>query len=179
MPNWCDNVMTISHSDPAMLEKAEAAWNSGGFLGFFIPCPQELIDTRAGSYGAGTPEQLNLEAQIKHNISAYGFANWYDWRVANWGTKWDIGLDSDLDNRAKIDNGSFTVSFCSAWSPPEAAYEKLEMMGFEIKAYYYEPGMGFCGEYTPDSIDSYSTSDPPEHLDEMFGISETNKNFEE
>ena len=45
MPNWCNNTMTITHSNPALIEKALDAWNSGQFLQTLIPCQKDLIDT--------------------------------------------------------------------------------------------------------------------------------------
>ena len=36
MPNWCNNSLIISHPDPAIMEKAAAAWNKGEFLATFV-----------------------------------------------------------------------------------------------------------------------------------------------
>jgi hypothetical protein len=78
-----------------------------------------------------------------------GFTNWYDWSVANWGTKWDIE-DEGLEF---TDNGDGTSSisghFESAWAPPIEAYNKFldDMDGCSIEATYHEPGMDFLGEY--------------------------------
>lgn len=142
MPNWCSNTMTLSHPDPAMLEKAAAAWDSGKFLETMIPCPTETTD-------------------------------WYGWRLANWGTKWDIGKESELSNAAEIEGQSFSVSFCSAWSPPTFAYQKLEEMGYAVIAYYFEPGMDFCGKYA-HGVDEYCRVDErTEEIDEAMGISES------
>lgn len=142
MPNWCNNTMTISHPDPAMMEKAAAAWNSGDFLSVMVPRPPEMTD-------------------------------WYSWCLANWGTKWDIGRDSALDNDAIIEGNSFTVRFDSAWSPPIFAYQKLEEMGYIVIAYYFEPGMDFCGKYA-HGVDEYCRVDErTEEIDEAMGISES------
>ena len=85
------------------------------------------------------------EAQQNLNLKYFGHKNWYDWKVANWGTKWDVGAEGN--ETVDLDGNTFGVGFCSAWSPPTSAYEKLAEMGFYIKAYYYEPGMGFCGRW--------------------------------
>jgi len=43
--------------------------------------------------------------------------------------------------------GWLTMTFETAWGPPQGIYEKLEEQGYEVTAYYYEPGSGFCGKY--------------------------------
>lgn len=177
MPNWCNNTVEISHEDPAMIERARKAFNEGALLMEFIPTPKELIDTVAGFPGEDLREAH--EAQEKANIEKYGYRNWYDWNVANWGTKWDIGADGQP---AIVQSpNSLTLNFDSAWAPPVNAYEQLKDMGFTILAYYYEPGMGFAGKWDDGYDDYYElggmNSDDiadtiPDDLDECFCISE-------
>ena len=69
---------------------------------------------------------------------------WYNWRVQNWGTKWDC-YDLTIDE-CDMPNG-FEASFNTAWSPPEeicnALKEKFE--GMSISWFYDEPGMEVAG----------------------------------
>lgn len=132
MPNWCRNDVTISHEDPAMIQRMANAKDK--VLQEFYPCPQELLDTVS-------PAPADV---AKANIEKYGAPDWYDWCVNNWGTKWDIGFD-DLD--VMEDGKTLTASFCSAWSPPIGAYHKLKELGFVINAFYVETGVGFAGEW--------------------------------
>ena len=46
MPNWCNNELTISHHDKAMIDRAVKAWNTGKFLDEFIPVPFDLKEDR-------------------------------------------------------------------------------------------------------------------------------------
>ena len=185
MPNWCNNGITLRHADPAMIDRVIKGQE--GLLMEFLPCPQELTDTTAGSFG-DTEKQRLLEAQEAANVAKYGYKNWYDWQVANWGTKWDVNLDSI----ERVDPNTVTASFESAWSPPVDAYVKLCALGFEIEAMYYEPGMCFVGKFTGDENDY--TDDYYEYngessatvreaigaeLDDYFGISEELANYEE
>ena len=183
MPNWCNNDLMIQHMDRAMMEKARDGFNRvggvNGMLSALIPCPEPLRDTMAGSYGRH--DQLSnyrsdlLEFQEKLNLKYFGHKNWYDWCIAEWGTKWDIGRASEHDPLVEIDDGDWptmTLSFESAWSPPIQAYEKLEAMGFIITAQYFEPGCGFCGEWKNGEDYEYPLEKAPRHLDEMYGISE-------
>lgn len=177
MPNWCNNTVEISHEDPTMIERVREAFNKGALLMEFFPTPKELLDTVAGFPGEELREAH--EAQEKANIEKYGFKNWYDWNVANWGTKWDIGADGQP--AIPQDANSLTLNFDSAWAPPCQAYEQLKELGFKILAYYYEPGMGFAGKWE-DGFDDYyelggMNSDEiaatlPDDLDECFAISE-------
>ena len=182
MPNWCNNSVVLKHQDPAMIERARKAFNGEGLLQEFIPVPQELIDTVSGSMGEDKREAH--EAQQKANVEKYGYANWYDFCVSEWGTKWEIGADG---NPAQDIPGGLMLGFDSAWSPPIAAYEKLLEMGFEIEAMYYESGMAFAGVwdnghddyYEYGGLDSKGIAETlPAELDEAFGISESAAEWE-
>ena len=73
----------------------------------------------------------------------------YDYGVANatWNTKWDVhDVEVNLFEDGKTSN--LHLGFDSAWSPPTGAYDVgSERLGISIEASYYEPGMGFIGEY--------------------------------
>lgn len=150
MPNWCSNYATFEHEDEEMLQQLVDAYNRGGTMQELWPCPQELRDTTAGSVGNGE-EQKALEKKQQENRDKYGDAHWYDWCVNHWGTKWDFGYDHHAGRtKAKIkekDGRKFVkLGFDTAWSPPLGFYEYLhEHYGFRVKAYYFEPGMGFAG----------------------------------
>jgi hypothetical protein len=156
-----------------MIERVRKAFNEGALLQEFIPVPQELKDAVA-----------NFEVN-EAMVAKYGYSNWYDFCVANWGTKWDVGADGQpaIDN----DTNTLCLNFDSAWAPPTVAYEQLVEMGFKILAYYYEPGMCFCGKWEDGDDDYYEygdmTSDEvaatiPDDLDECFGISESMAEWE-
>ena len=68
--------------------------------------------------------------------------DWYSHNITEWGTKWDIGAPDGIND---IRDNSIVLYFDSAWSPPTKAYKRLQEMGFEIEAMYYEPGIAFCG----------------------------------
>ena len=182
MPNWCNNSVEIYHADPAMIERVRKGFNDGGLLSELLPCPQELTETVSGSMGED--KRAEHEAQQAANVEKYGYANWYDFCVNEWGTKWDVGADG---NPAQDIPGGLMLGFESAWSPPIAAYEKLTEMGFTIRAMYYEPGMAFAGIWEEGSddyydyggLDSAGIADTlPVELDEAFGISESAAEWE-
>jgi hypothetical protein len=189
MPNWCNNTIYISHDDAAMMKKFQKAWNEGHVMSNFIPIPQELKDTVAGFCGKDTPEQLELEKKEASNLAKYGYKNWYDYAVREWGTKWDFGNDDQSSGEIDDDqlSGEVIVTFCSAWSPPIGGYEKLAELGFYIKALYFEPGMNFCGIWDDRSDEFYDIEgnsewvmqNIPDLIDLEFGISESMAEWEE
>ena len=183
MPNWCSNTLTLEHDDPAMIRRAKDALDRGEFLNEFIPVPEELKETMAGSYGDDEKQQA-LEAQTRRNVEKYGYGNWYDYCVGEWGTKWDVGGDGCTDIHP--DGQSLFTSFDSAWSPPVNAYARLEAQGFRVSAMFYESGMAFAGSYEDGNCDDFSlegmTADEIEQdyaeINDAFGIAESMREWE-
>jgi hypothetical protein len=155
-----------------MIERAAKALQVGQFLQEFIPCPAELLEAVANFT---TNEAL---------VAKHGYSSWYDFNIANWGTKWDVSAD----NVEIQDPNTLTAGFDSAWAPPTNAYERLVDLGFEVEAFYYEPGMQYVGKWA-DGIDEYyelggedSTTvraSIGEELDDYFCISESMAEWEE
>jgi len=117
MPNWCENRIKISHNDVAMMNKVRHAINNGQLCETFSPMPEHL---RSGE-------------------------GWYEWRIENWGIKWDI---CDPYSFAVFNDGlSGEAGFMTPWGPPIQILQKLEAMGYEVECAYLEGGMGFCGVY--------------------------------
>ena len=182
MPNWCNNSVEIYHTDPAMIERVRTAFNKGALLQEFIPVPEDLHIV-AGS--VPVEQEAAHKAKEQANRDTHGYANWYDFCVNEWGTKWDIGADG---NPAQDIPGGLMLGFESAWAPPIGAYEKLTEQGFRIRAMYYEPGMAFAGIWEEGSDDYYDYSGLdsagiaealPVELDEAFGISESAAEWEQ
>jgi len=184
MPNWCNNNVTLSHSDEKKISGLVEELNKErpSIFNHLYPMPEELSNTVSGHL-TDSEEQAKLEAQMSSNLEKYGYSSWYDWCVHEWGTKWDAEVYSWDEN-----DGSVTMQFDTAWSPPAALYDKLIEEGWSVTATYYEPGMGFVGEYidgednyyefttaTADTIDEFI----PEHLDEEYGISDSMREQEE
>lgn len=174
MPNWCGNTLTLSHDDPEMIVRATKAFEEGRLLEEFIPVP-------AGLKGTTSPNRDGTAEELK---AKYGYADWYDFCVNEWGTKWDVGDSQGIQDVDKLD---LIVYFDSAWAPPIAAYEKLEDLGFRVYATYYEPGCAFAGIYDECGDNCYNLSEMssdevrdelPSELDDAFGISESMAEYE-
>jgi hypothetical protein len=189
MPNWCNNTLELQHRDPAMIERAKAAMIRGEFLHEFIPVPLCLTETIAGSHGDPVL-QAALKQSEQDNLNAYNYKNWYDFCVAEWGTKWDVG-GNDYGTPTITEDGKMIAGFDSAWAPPTNAMERLVEMGFTVKLYYYEPGMCFAGVWEGDehgfNDDYYEYGDMnsdevaealPAELNDMFCISDSMAEYE-
>ena len=119
MPNWCNNKATfISVTDEAkellkqFKEYLDSAPEEPKFFGWFYPMPEDQAE------------------------------NWYRWNIDNWGTKWNVDKDQDLN----FDNED-TICFDTAWSPPipviAALAAKFPDLKFTLR--YFEGGNFFGG----------------------------------
>ena len=68
---------------------------------------------------------------------------WYNWNLANWGTKWEVA-QVECDH---FEPTSFECEFETAWSPPEEIYYALrkQFPDVDISWFYDEPGMQVAG----------------------------------
>ena len=185
MPNYCNNNIVITGPN-SVIDKIEKIANGdkGDLLQYFYPMPKALQDTTAPLQKDATKEE---KAKAKENLKKYGYDNWYDWRVENWGTKWDI-MEFYNINRKEIgeDESEISLGFDTAWAPALGAYEKFldKNSNCSLKAYYYEPGCDFMGEWD-NGMDScfevakYGLDDDfwkqgiGSTLDDYFGITES------
>lgn len=87
------------------------------------------------------------------NKQKYGVTSWYDWRIKNWGTKWNAyGYEGGVQFDGK------SLRFQTAWSPPEPIIAKLAEMypDLDFTHQWADEDIGYnCGEVeyhngTPD-----------------------------
>ena len=144
MPNWCNNVLQLTHNDSEMIKRASSAFSQGRLFDEFIPVPSLLKETS---------EENNLN-HSNMLLEKTGYHSWYEFCTTEWGTKWDVGgEDCPVE---ELSQKVISLVFDSAWSPPIEAYQKLtDLCGFTIEAQYYESGMAFCGTWTSDGDDIY------------------------
>ena len=191
MPNWCDNQITITGPN-SVIDKIEKIVNDesnnieNGLLQFFHPMPKELMETEKSS----DDKKMNKQPFVD------GVNNWYDWRVNNWGTKWELcefyGVDRQYLTEQSEGESTISFSFSSAWAPPIGAYEKFleNNSNCFIRAYYYEGGCDFMGLWEDGVDDCYQPSDYKSTddfwqdgigstLDDIFNITESMAEYEE
>jgi hypothetical protein len=140
MPNHVTNILTVNGiNDEAIID---SLFNEENEIDFntFAPMPKELLrvmsPVRIVTEEARNVEIAEYELRVLNceptfigesfsitqemsddYINRFGANNWYDWAMANWGTKWG-GYDAERVNPD-------TVKFLTAWSTPFKAIEKL------------------------------------------------------
>lgn len=193
MPNWCSNTLTISHEDKTMMKRVVKGYNNNSLLDEFIPIPLELKEASMSMEKLMKERNWEYKKELDKvveelNRKYFGYKDWYDFCVAKWGTKWDIGRGDGYDKLTMKDikNNTLKIGFDSAWSPPIGAYEKLSDMGFDIRALYYEGGCGFCGIWDNGEDECYDINGDsswvelniPKEIDDEFAISENMAEWE-
>lgn len=134
MPNWTFNKLRIDGDKESIAKfRKQAKIKGKTYLSFnnFVSLPKELKDTQSPPNIVSEKDYPKRVAEAKKNklelglpitkkqqkkfIKKFGFDNWYNWQVANWGTKWDA---CNVEFLKKNDSEILRYSFDTAWSPP-------------------------------------------------------------
>lgn len=74
---------------------------------------------------------------------------WYDWRLQNWGTKWDLSEEEQREVADQLisESADFQATFMTAGSPPIEAIAALSEMfpNDQFTLDYFESGCWFAG----------------------------------
>ena len=170
MPNWCQNTFEVFGPNEDVrrftydIHSGEGRGYAGPTLSFerHLPTPPEMLEPTG---------------------SATGLPEWYNWRVLNWGTKWDASeVEKVLDQPDYVAGMALvTYSFVTAWSPPLEWLKRVlvQYPTLAAKLCYREEGMGFEGYmaiYNGQVVDEdeweYRSYPGPE-VDELAGLFET------
>ena len=134
MPNHVTNVISFSGDKSrisAMLKEIQNNEHGIGSVDFekILPMPDTVYN---GSLGIRERE-------------LYGENNWYDWRIGNWGTKWN---SYGYTENTTFQDGK--IKFLTAWSAPHPILQKLSEMFPDVKMEHEwadeDVGMN-CGRY--------------------------------
>lgn len=172
MPNYVKNILSFDGDPDRVGRLFSAIQGENGPMDFnkLIPMPAEL-EIEAGSrttagfkkymaflavtglhtemepaYLAAHPEidreEWDLGKQAFHNLQNFGCPTWYEWRIQNWGTKWNASSAEVSDGR---------LSFLTAWNAPKPIMEKLSEMFPTVSIHHAwaDEDIGHnCGERT-------------------------------
>jgi hypothetical protein len=125
MPNWCTNEVDIIGNPETIKDITEIVKSNPQKIfqmNDFVPMPKELEGTQ----------------------SPGDEPNWYDWRISNWGTKWDLGEET----QPVFEPTRIGLGFDTAWSPNCDFWTTFSenYPSLRISHKYYEEGMGFIGQ---------------------------------
>lgn len=146
MPNWNSNALSVkgNKKDIAALAKfVKGKDNDGNEMPFdfekVLPTPPELLQYQS---------PMTDEAKAKEFMDKYGAEDWYNWRVKNWGTKWNLDSEITFDVGDKF----IDFSFDTAWSPPVGIIKELarKFPKLTFSLTYCEPGNTFAGVFTAE-----------------------------
>lgn len=140
MPNYCENTFKIKGSiceiDRFLEENVTAS------VGMLLEKTKYTIDLSL---------DFNKILPTPSDDELGEVDGWYDWRIENWGTKWNV-CDTFCFSINKIDDdlAELTTVFNTAWTPPTKIYdhlfEKYKDTSLEFYVDYYEGGCAFAGE---------------------------------
>lgn len=194
MPNHVKNIVAISGDKESVKRfKEQVMYQVEGEDGklpisfqTIVPMPEELnIESGSRSYiaqdyaradeqgkAAILAERKVTEEQLKpwlDNLSKYGSATWYEWRIARWGTKWDAyeqEVEDETDTMVRL-------TFWTAWSTPSEVMQALsaKFPTLEISVDYADEDMGSnCGSYRcEDGCIDYTETGDYEFACEVWG----------
>ena len=134
MPNWCYNSLKVKGDKEKVKEfmsKAILITGEGQdkevkeiSLMALYPTPQRLLDAKCPS---------DDDAMKANLIGEYGYADWYAWRLAKWGTKWDLASPALSDSKETNKTLKVVYRFDTAWSPPTAVLKALSVCFPEVR----------------------------------------------
>ena len=183
MPNHTSNLLTISGDENIVKEIRQWIEGEDEQRGFdfnkVILMPSELrgsgsptrIMTEEEIFVEQKQREQDLEAnpelkgiwgtevgitqkEYDRRMEQYGAANWYDWSLQHWGTKWnayDVKIDEFNINE---------IRFSTAWTPPCPVIKKMSELYPEVnfRLEYADEGGSFLG---------YSVFEKGELIDEL------------
>ena len=171
MPNHCHNRVSFYGDSESDIQKLHDIFSkglenddevdTGTVFGHFIPEPDwstiPLHETDVKEYSFSNPrgevgecpkmiidKERPFRSGLRFESTDVMDDRWYNWRVQNWGTKWDC-YDLSIDD-CDMPHG-FTASFNTAWSPPEEVCNAIrdQFDDLSMSWFYDEPGCEIAG----------------------------------
>ena len=158
MPNHCYQSVYLA-GNPKEIDRLYKAVKEERLLDEVIPQPKDMFHGLLGDEERKMCEDKKIP-------------NWYDWRLENWDTKWDICDVQITDEIAPLpssDKFYFNFSCWTAWSPPVPVWNKLHEQGIEFNVDFYDEGAAFEGEYKDGQYKDWEPEfDDEDDFDEWY-----------
>lgn len=136
MPNWVTTKCTVSGPAADIEAIRDQMLNTGSngkpFFDFerIIPMPDNIFK------GAMTLDEQRATAGL----------NWYDWSIANWGTKWNSCDYEEVESAP----GLWVFRMDTAWAFPKPVFSALAKKYSSVlfNVAYFDEGWNFAGRGT-------------------------------
>lgn len=123
MPNWVYNTVTVTATDPGLLDRIEHE----------LAAPED----------PDGPTVLSFQKLVPRPEAAND--DWYNWNINHWGTKWDACQATS----GRTSPTELVFSFNTAWSPPAPVIQALtERYPAVTIGFRWEEEQGYGGELT-------------------------------
>ena len=148
MPNWCYNRVT-AYGNEEKLKEIEKIFESKTPFNDIFPMPDWKNTPNENGELPVLHQEFNKNGDLFYET--YNFPDcknddrWYMWCVDNWDTKWEASeIEFECD-----DSEILTVTFDTAWSPPEGVMTKLreKFPDVSFQCFFDEPGCDVAGYY--------------------------------
>ena len=146
MPNWCRNEVSIHGEEQEVAKFVDECFtevDNQQVLDFdkVLPEPDYDKPKKDGTHNDGVQTKLN---------APYEHPDWYTWRNANWGTKWNLvpAKGGSVDGYSvDITKDYINLTFDTAWSPPDGIYDAIgdRYPTLDVNWFYREDGMQMSG----------------------------------
>ena len=151
MPNWCDNTVEVVGAKEVLEQILTKSKDENQPFSFqqLVPQPEELEGTKHHGKKATANDEQEWANALAGNRK-YVYTDWYNWRLANWGTKWDLDFDTtQISKIVPTTDGKqfkFEIGYSTAWSPALSFWQNLsEQYPIKVKNLYAEEGVGYFG----------------------------------
>jgi hypothetical protein len=105
-------------------------------------------------------------------IAQTGYANWHDWSITNWGTKWNAYDYEPVEDHARFE---FTIN--TAWCAPTPVYDQLAKQFPDLTlnlAWYDEGGMhagqGIMSRFDASQSEDFYTEPNDKIFERVYGV---------
>lgn len=123
MPNYCFTQLEVTGPEKDIKRFCDGLNNNItegnlSILSTYHPRPVDLDVTCYFIVPEGIDDRAAIEATYASNIEKYGHSTWYDWNIANYGSKWADSFSSYEINPHHLSGLSYVrLEFQTAWSP--------------------------------------------------------------
>lgn len=132
MPNWCENTLQVTGPAKEIKRFKKMAQGRG-------PGAKKTEKVQPLSFHALVPQPK------KYNTGE----GWYNWRLSNWGTKWEASESRIIQDAKEI----LEYAFETAWGPPMEWLAKVgpKFPKLSLRLWYAEGGCYFAGVYVVEN----------------------------